>query len=80
MMTQNFCHSLQILTVKAVRVGGLSEFVKKGESMTKIFFSDNVEWSSKNLWKMMSGNIKQQEVKDLVAYFRKKYIQVWNII
>ena len=60
-------------------MGGLSEFVKKGESMTKIFFSDNVEWSSKNLWKMMSGNIKQQEVKDLVAYFRKKYIQKFEI-
>ena len=60
-------------------MGSLSEFVKKGESMTKIFFSDNVEWSSKNLWKMMSGNIKQQEVKDLVAYFRKKYIQKFEI-
>ena len=39
----------------------------------EIFFlgNDNVEWSSKNLWKMMSANvkanIKQQEIKDLVA-------------
>ena len=27
----------------------------------------------------MSGNIKQQELKDLVAYFRKKYIQKFEI-
>ena len=37
----------------------------------KNLFSDNVEWSSKNLWKMMSAdvkaNIKQQEIKDVVA-------------
>ena len=37
----------------------------------KILFSDNVEWSSKNLWKMISAdvkaNIKQQEINDLVA-------------
>ena len=38
----------------------------------KIFFLDNVEWSSKNLWNMMSANvkaniIKQQEIEDLVA-------------
>ena len=26
--------------------------------MTKIVFSDNVEWSSKNLWKMMSADVK----------------------
>ena len=46
--------------------------------MTKIFFSDNVEWNSENLWKMMSvdvkATIKQQEVKDLVAYLTKKYL------
>ena len=34
-------------------------------------FLDNVEYSSKNLWKIMSANvkpnIKQQETKDLVA-------------
>ena len=27
---------------------------KIGKLVTKIFFSDNVEWSSKKLWKMMS--------------------------
>ena len=49
----------------------------------KIFFLDNVEWSSKNLWNMMSANvkaniIKQQEIEDLVAVsyiFFKKYPQ-----
>ena len=29
--------------------GGLSESSKKGKFLTKIFFSDNVEWISKNL-------------------------------
>ena len=29
--------------------GGLSESNKKGKFLTKIFFSDNVEWISKNL-------------------------------
>ena len=37
----------------------------------KSFFANNVEWSSKNLWKMMSAdvkaNIKQEEIKDMVA-------------
>ena len=30
----------------------LSESVKKGKFVTKMFFSDNVEWSSKNLLKI----------------------------
>ena len=34
------------------------ESVKKGKCVTKIFFSDNVEWSSKNLRKMMSSDVK----------------------
>ena len=37
---------------------GLSESIKKGKFVTKIFFSDNVEWSSKMLWKMMSADVK----------------------
>ena len=57
-------------------MGGLSESVKKGKFVTKIFFSHNVEWSSTNLWKMMSAdvkaNIKQQEIEDLEAYLTKK--------
>ena len=52
--------------------GGLSEnLLKKENSGRKSFFSDNIEWSSKNLWKMISAdvkaNIKQQEIKDLVG-------------
>ena len=47
---------------------GLREAIKKGKFVTKIFF----HISSKNSWKMMSAdvkaNIKQQEIKDLVAY------------
>ena len=37
----------------------------------KDIFSDNVEWSSKNLWKMIcagvKANNKQQEIQDLVT-------------
>ena len=36
----------------------MNESVKKGKFMKKIFFSDNVEWSSKNFWKMISANVK----------------------
>ena len=43
----------------------------------KTFLSDNVEWSSKNLWKMISADVKankkQQEIKDLVALSYKFY-------
>ena len=39
--------------------------------MTKIFFSDNVEWRSRNLSKMVSvdvtANVKQQETNYQVA-------------
>ena len=63
---------------------GKVNLLKKGKFVTKIFFSYNVEWSSKNLWKMMSAdvkaNIKQQEIKYLVAYFKKKYLQNLNAI
>ena len=63
-------------------MGDLIEFIKKRKFMTKIFFSDNVEENSKNLWKMMSAdvkaNMKQHEIKDLVTYLTilcKKYLQ-----
>ena len=36
----------------------VSESVKKGKFMTKIFFSVNVEWRSKNLWKTISADVK----------------------
>ena len=45
--------------------------LKKKNSWRKYFFSDNIEWSSKNLWKMTSAdvkaNIKPQEIKNLVG-------------
>ena len=52
----------------------------------KIFFSDNVEWSSKNVWKMMpadvKANIKQEEIRDLVTisynFFLRSTLETWN--
>ena len=45
-------------------------------------FSDNVERSSKHLWKMVSAdvkaNVKQNEIKELLVYltnFYKRYLQ-----
>ena len=50
--------------------GGLSESVKKENSWPKSLIF-NVEWISKNLWKMIAAdvqaNIKQQEVKVLLT-------------
>ena len=49
-----------------MRSRGLSETIKMEKK-----YSDNVEWISKNLWKMISTDIKannkQQEIKDLLA-------------
>ena len=49
----------------------IRETVKKGKFVTKIFFSDNVEWSSKNLWKMIFADVKANKnntkIKDLVV-------------
>ena len=39
-------------------MGGLSESIKKGKIVTKSFFSDNVEWGSKNLGKMIYADVK----------------------
>ena len=46
---------------------------KKEKFATKIWFSDNVEWSFKNMLKMMSA-VLQQEIKDLVAVSWKREI------
>ena len=55
-MTKNFCHAWQILAVKGVGVGVWVNPLKKENLWQKCFsFSDNVEWSSKNLWKMISA-------------------------
>ena len=37
---------------------GLSDSVKKEKFVTKVFLLDNAEWSFKNLWKMISVNVK----------------------
>ena len=39
----------------------VSESVKMEKLVTKIFFSDNVEWSSKNLWKVISAEVKAKK-------------------
>ena len=40
-------------------LGGLNASVKKGKFVTKIiFFSVNTEWSFKDLWKMISADVK----------------------
>ena len=52
----------------------------KKENLRRKSFSDNVEWSSKKLWKMIFTDIKtdvKQEVKELVAVsynFSQNYI------
>ena len=72
------------LWVKREEWGGLSdESVKKGKFVMKIFFSDNVKWNSKNLWNMMSvdvkTSIKQQEIKYLVAHLTNfSTFKTWN--
>ena len=38
--------------------GGLSESVKKWKFETKNIFSDNVEWRSENLWRMIPADVK----------------------
>ena len=53
------------MAVKGLVVGGgggggrgLSESIKKWKFVTSLFFSDNVEWSSKNMWKMIFDDVK----------------------
>ena len=38
--------------------GGSEQIGWKGKFARKIFFSDIFDWSSKNLWKMISANVK----------------------
>ena len=42
----------------ALKGVGVSEFVKKRRFVPKIYSSDNVEWSSKSFWKMISAGVK----------------------
>ena len=70
---KNFHHANRILVVTEVGGGGggegiggwggerwwcLSESVKKGKIRDKNHFSNNAEWSSKKLWKMISDDVK----------------------
>ena len=59
----------------AARGSSLSESVKK-EKFVTIFFSDNVEWSSKTLWKNISSDVKanlKQDLKHKEADLRNIY-------
>ena len=60
--------------------GGLSDALKKWKFVMKIFFSDNVEWSSKNLWKMISADVikttrNKRSGHCIFTNFYKKYLQ-----
>ena len=73
--TKKICHAEWILPVKGLVCvcvcvcacvcgggeGGLVNPLKKEKFLTKIFFSNNVEWSSKNLWKMISADVKDNK-------------------
>ena len=59
----------------------------KKENLRRKSFSDNIEWSSKKLWKIISTDIKtdvKQEMKELVAVSYKLFTEVpsqnWNTI
>ena len=48
-------------------VRGLTESTTKEKFMTKIFFSDNAEWwRFKNLWKMISADVKVGLIKTTI--------------
>ena len=58
---------------------GLSESIKKGKFVVKIFFSDYVEWSSENLWKMMSADVKANIISGgciLQIYFNSVFLLI----
>ena len=46
----------------ALKGVGVSEFVKKRKFVPKIYSSDNVEWSSKSFWKMISAGVKYMHI------------------
>ena len=54
--TKNLCHTSQILIVKGIEEWGegSSESIRKRKLMTKIFFKENVEGSSKNFSNIIS--------------------------
>ena len=63
---------------------GLSESVKKGKFGAK-YFSDNVEWSSKILWKMISSDVKaikttrnKRSSGCILQIFIRSTFRTWN--
>ena len=52
----------------ALKGVGVSEFVKKRKFVPKIYFSDNVEWSSKSFWKMISAGVKYMHIAPKYTY------------
>ena len=53
--------------------------------MAKIFFTDNIEWSSKNLWKMKSADVKANKNKksggSILQIFKDvPNFKTWNTI
>ena len=56
-------------------MGDLSESIKKRKIRDKnIFFSDNIEWGSRNMWKMMSADVKAN-----VKQYNKQIIEVVSV-
>ena len=56
-------------------MGDLSESIKKRKIHDKnIFFSDNIEWGSRNMWKMMSADVKAN-----VKQYNKQIIEVVSV-
>ena len=56
-------------------MGDLSESIKKRKIRDKnIFFSDNIDWGSRNMWKMMSADVKAN-----VKQYNKQIIEVVSV-
>ena len=56
-------------------MGDLSESIKKRKIRDKnFFFSDNIEWGSRNMWKMMSADVKAN-----VKQYNKQIIEVVSV-
>ena len=53
----------------------------------KIFLTDNTEWSSKNLWKMISADVKAKKTirnkrsgGSVLQIFIRRNFETWNTI
>ena len=56
-LTKNFCHDKRILAIEGEGEGGGGD-LSESKICDENLFSDNVEWSSKDLWKMISADVK----------------------